>query len=146
MQVIRLTRIGKQNQAAFRIVLAEKSNAVKGLNQEILGFYNPAEGKKIEFNKERIEFWISKGAQPSDSVASLLKTNGMSGMEKFMELRNKKHRSKSAPAEVAAPKAAPEASAPAPAAVEAAPVAEEPAAVAEEPVVAEAPAEETPAA
>lgn len=96
-----MTRIGKQNQAAFRIVLAEKSNAVKGENQEILGFYNPAEGKKIDFNKDRIEFWISKGAKPSDSVASLLKTNGMSGMEKFMEPRNKKRRSKSAPAEEA---------------------------------------------
>lgn len=111
MQVIRLTRIGKQNQAAFRIVLAEKSDAVKGQAQENLGFYNPAEGKKIEFNKERIEFWISKGAQPSDTVASLLKTNGMAGMEKYIAPRNKKTRSKNAPAEepkAQAPVAAPQ--------------------------------------
>ncbi|MFA4814897.1 MAG: 30S ribosomal protein S16 [Candidatus Gracilibacteria bacterium] len=121
MQVIRLTRIGKQNQAAFRIVLAEKSDAVKGEAQEILGFYNLAEGKKTDFNKERIEFWISKGAQPSDSVASLLKTNGMPGMDKYLELRNKKHQSKSAPVEQAA-------AAPAPAAADAAPAPEAPAA------------------
>lgn len=103
-----MTRIGKQNQAAFRIVLAEKSKAVKGENQEILGFYNPAEGKKIDFNKDRIEFWISRGARPSDSVASLLKTNGMAGMDKFLEPRNKKRRNKNAPAEEAkAPAATP---------------------------------------
>lgn len=120
MQVIRLTRIGKQNQAAFRIVLAEKSKAVKRENQEILGFYNPADNKKIDFNKDRIEFWISKGAQPSDTVASLLKTNGMSGMEKYMAPRNRKTRSKNAPAEEAK-------AAPAPAAADAAP-AETPAA------------------
>lgn len=106
MQVIRLSRIGKQNQAAFRIVLAEKARAVKGAHQEILGYYNPAEGKKMDFKKERIEFWISKGAKPSDSVASLLKTNGVSGMEKYLEPRNKKRRSKNAPAEEAAAPAA----------------------------------------
>ena len=118
MQVIRLTRIGKQNQAAFRIVLAEKARAVKGMNQEILGFYNPGENKKTEFNKERIEYWISKGAQPTDSVASLLKTNGMSGLDKYLEPRNKKRRSKSAPAEGTASN---DAGAPAPAAADAAP-------------------------
>lgn len=135
MQVIRLSRIGKQNQVAFRIVLAEKTDAVKGANQEILGFYNVAEGKKISFDKDRIEYWISKGAKPSDSVASLLKLNGVPGMEKFMELRNKKHVSKSAPAPEKAPAAV---KAPV---VEAAP--EAPAAVvAEEAPVVEAPAPE----
>ena len=162
MQVIRLTRIGKQNQAAFRIVLAEKSKAVKRENQEILGFYNPGEGKTIDFNKDRIEFWISKGAQPSDTVASLLKRNGMAGMEKYIEQRNKKTVSKNAPAE--APKApqaaveqaeapkAPQAAveqAAAPAAVPEAPATapQTDVAPAVEPEVgAEAPAEETPVA
>ncbi len=134
MQVIRLSRIGKQNQVAFRIVLAEKTDAVKGANQEILGFYNVAEGKKISFDKDRIEYWISKGAKPSDSVASLLKLNGVPGMEKFMELRNKKHVSKSAPA--------PEKAKAAPAETQTAAVA----AVAEEPVVEAAPAPEAPVA
>lgn len=111
MLVIRLSRVGKQNQAAFRITLAEKSDAVKGANHEILGFYNPAEGKKLDFNKERIEYWISKGAKPSDSVASLLKTNGMSGLDKYLEPRNKKKLSKSAGAQAAPAEAVTEAAA-----------------------------------
>ncbi len=118
MLAIRLSRVGKQNQAAFRITIAEKSDAVKGASHEILGFYNPSDHKKVEFNKERIEYWISKGAKPSDRVASLLKTNGMSGLDKFLEPRTKKRLSKSAPAEVAAHPAAP---APAQAVEEAAP-------------------------
>ena len=138
MLVIRLSRVGKQNQAAFRITISEKTDAVKGASHEILGHYNPSDNKKLDFNKERIEYWISKGARPSDSVASLLKTNGMSGLDKFLELRNKKKRSKSAPAEEK----------PAAATVAVAESAQEPAAVAavEETPVAEASAEETPVA
>ena len=138
MLVIRLSRVGKQNQAAFRITLSEKTDAVKGANHEILGHYNPSDNKKLDFNKERIEYWISKGARPSDRVASLLKTNGMSGLDKFLEPRNKKKRSKSAPAEE---KPAPVAAAVAESAPEAPAVetpAQEPAAVAA--------VEETPAA
>ena len=138
MLVIRLSRVGKQNQAAFRITISEKTDAVKGASHEILGHYNPSDNKKLDFNKERIEYWISKGARPSDSVASLLKTNGMSGLDKFLGLRNKKKRSKSAPAEEK----------PAAATVAVAESAQEPAAVAavEETPVAEASAEETPVA
>lgn len=99
--VIRLTRVGKNNEAAYRIVVAEKRKAVKGAYQELLGFYNPAENKKIDFKKDRIEFWVAQGATPSDTVASLLKNNGMSGMEKFMAPRNLKRASKD-PAVIAA--------------------------------------------
>jgi small subunit ribosomal protein S16 len=110
--------VGKNNEAAYRIVVAEKRKAVKGEYQELIGFYNPTEGKKISFKKDRVEFWVSQGATPSDTVASLLKNNGMSGMEKFMAPRNLKRASKdpeviaaiaakaaaaAAPAEVAAP-------------------------------------------
>lgn len=107
--LIRLSRVGKQNQAAFRIVLGEKSDAVKGASQEILGFYNPAEKKKVEFKRERIEYWISKGAHPSDRVASLLKENGVPGMEKYMEPRNKKRARKGAVEETASVQTAAEA-------------------------------------
>lgn len=117
MLVIRLTRIGKNNEAAYRLVVAEKRKAVKGEYQELLGFYNPAEGKKINFKKDRIEYWVGLGATPSDTVASLLKINGMSGMEKFIAPRNLKRKSKN-PEAVAA----------------AAPVAEVPAAAEEAPV------------
>ncbi len=108
MLVIRLTRIGKNNEAAYRLVLAERRKAVKGEYQELLGFYNPAENKKIDFKKDRIEYWVAKGATPSDTVAALLKTNGVSGMEKFIGNRNLKRKNKKAPAEApAAPAEAP---------------------------------------
>lgn len=94
MLVIRLTRVGKNNEASYRMVVAEKRKAVKGEYQELVGYYNPTEGKKIDFKKDRIEYWIGLGATPSDTVASLLKTNGMSGMEKFMAPRNPKRRKK----------------------------------------------------
>lgn len=94
MLVIRLTRIGKTNEPAYRIVVAEKRNAVKGVSLEVLGFYNPSEGKRIDFDKARFEYWVSKGATPSDTVASLLKTNGVSGLEKFIAPRNLKRKKK----------------------------------------------------
>lgn len=89
--------------------------------------------KPITFNVERIGYWISKGAQPSETVAALLKKEGVNGMEKFIKERTQTKKSKKAPAE---PKAAPQAAAPAP-------VAEAP--VAEEAPATETAAEETPA-
>ncbi len=92
--VIRLTRLGKTNEAAYRIVVSEKRNAVKGKYLECVGYYNPAENKKIDFDKARIEGWVAKGARPSDTVASLLKANGVAGMESFLAPRNAKRASK----------------------------------------------------
>jgi len=92
---IRLSRTGKKSQPSFRLVLAEHTNAVKGKYKELLGHYVPSVDPKIfEFKKERIEYWISKGAQPSDTVASLLKRAGMPKMEKFIAPRNKKRKKK----------------------------------------------------
>jgi small subunit ribosomal protein S16 len=92
--VIRLTRVGKTNEAAYRIVVTEKSNAVKGKYLECVGYYNPSENKRIDFDKARIEDWISKGARPSDTLASLLKMNGVAGMEGFIAPRTLKRASK----------------------------------------------------
>jgi len=92
---IRFTRTGKKGQPSFRIVVAEKAKAVKRKYHELLGNYLPAaQPKKIELKKERIEYWISKGAQPTDSVAALLKSQGFEGMDKFMESRSKKRKKK----------------------------------------------------
>lgn len=67
MLVIRLQRVGKKNQASFRVVLQEKTWSPKGKAKELLGFYNPVTKEKA-FQKERIQYWISKGAQPSPTV------------------------------------------------------------------------------
>lgn len=71
MLVIRLTRIGKKNQPSYRVVLTEKTNPVRGKFIEILGSYNPREKTKA-LKAERIQYWISKGAQTSPTVHNLL--------------------------------------------------------------------------
>lgn len=96
--VIRLARTGRRNQATYRVVVAEKSAPVKGRHTDVVGFYNPGETKKLEFDKARIEDWISKGAKPSDTVAALLKNAGMPNMEQYMSARNLK-RAKKNPSE-----------------------------------------------
>ncbi len=69
---IRLFKIGKRNQPFFRIVATDQKNPPQGGRfLEILGSYNPFTKKKI-FKAERIKYWISVGAQVSDSVHNLL--------------------------------------------------------------------------
>lgn len=95
MLTIRLSRIGKKRQPSFRLVLQDKRDAVKGKAKEILGHFHPAlKDKPIVLSRERIENLIKTGAHPSDSVAALLKKHGFSGMEKFMEPRNKQKKKK----------------------------------------------------
>lgn len=130
---IRFSRTGKVGQPSFRIVLSERTAPVKGRALELLGNYLPARNPKVTtLNKERISYWISKGAQPTDSVAALLKKEGMSDMDKFMEPRNKQRKMKG---EEVKPAAAPAAEKPA-AKAEASASAEKPA---------EAPSEKAPA-
>lgn len=116
MLVIRLQRTGRSNLATYRIVVAENARAVKGKFLEIVGHYLPAQKDPVfKFEADRIEHWIAKGAVPSDTLARLLKRNGMKNMDKFI-LRYTKRRDKNAPAEepaAAAPAAAPAAEAPA---------------------------------
>jgi len=71
MLKIRLQRIGKKNAPSYRVVLAEHTAPPQGKFLEILGFYNPRKKEK-SFRKERIEHWLSKGAQPSPTVFNLL--------------------------------------------------------------------------
>lgn len=94
MLVIRLSRTGKTNEPKFRLVVAEKARAVKREFIEILGHYIPTTKKTFVFNKERIEKWISQGAHPSDSVASLLKRHGVENMERFITRQMDKKRLK----------------------------------------------------
>ncbi len=126
MLVIRLQRTGRKNLASYRLVVAEKARAVKGRFLGILGHYLPQQNPKVfKIEQEKVADWISKGAIPSETVARLLKKEGMKGMEKFIT-RYTKQKSKNAEEEVAAAPAAaaPAAPAEAPAAeAEAAPAA-----------------------
>jgi len=110
--VIRLQRVGRKNRAEYRVVVAEKSRAVKKKFVEILGHYLPTrEPKVIEIDTERALYWIGNGAKPSARVASLLKSLGLKDMEQYFD-SGKRQRSKkkedpeaeqAAPTEDAAP-------------------------------------------
>jgi len=72
MLTIRLTRKGKKNQPFFRVVLIDKRRSTKGGRfVEDLGYVDPLK-KRRSFNKERIQYWISKGAQTSATIHNLL--------------------------------------------------------------------------
>ena len=76
MVVIRLQRKGKPHQPYYRVVAIEKSRGATGKPIEVLGSYNPrveAQGKKVAVNKERYEHWIKIGAQPSETVETLVR-------------------------------------------------------------------------
>ncbi len=75
---IRFRRVGGHNQASFRLVATDRESPVKGRFIEVLGFYNPrTEPATIELEESRIYDWISKGAQPSDSVMQVFKLAGL---------------------------------------------------------------------
>lgn len=73
MLAIRLSRVGKTKQPTYRLIVSEKSKDTQGRYLEILGTYNPRSNPPaIKLEAERIKFWMSKGAQPSDTVHNLL--------------------------------------------------------------------------
>jgi small subunit ribosomal protein S16 len=70
---MRLTRIGSKKRPFYRIVVIEKRRAQNGRFLEIVGQYNPlSEPALLEVNEERARYWLSKGAQPSETVRSIL--------------------------------------------------------------------------
>src|ERR1700722_2656393 len=74
--VIRLRREGALNRPYFKGVVADKRSPRDGKFIEIVGTYDPKKrGMNSTLKLERIDYWISKGAQPSDTVRSLIKKN-----------------------------------------------------------------------
>ena len=73
MLTIRLSRVGKAKQPNYRLIVSEKTKDPWGDSLEILGTYNPLrEPPIVNFKADRITYWISKGAQTSDTVRNLL--------------------------------------------------------------------------
>jgi len=89
MLKIRLQKTGKKNSPSYRIVLCEHTSPPQGKFIEILGFYNPRLNQK-GFKKERIEYWILKGAQASPTVHNLLVDEKIIKREKVKAWRPKK--------------------------------------------------------
>jgi small subunit ribosomal protein S16 len=72
MLKIRLQRIGRKNDPAFRVVLTDSKNSAKsGKFLEILGTYNPKAGEK-KLEVERIKYWMGTGAKCSDTMHNFL--------------------------------------------------------------------------
>ncbi|MFZ2657386.1 MAG: 30S ribosomal protein S16 [Victivallales bacterium] len=68
---IRLKRVGGKNEPRFRLVVADVRHQRDGKFIEEVGFYNPVKNeRKIEM--DRIEYWLSKGAKPSETVQSMI--------------------------------------------------------------------------
>lgn len=127
MLKIRLQRIGRINMPSYRLIVVEHTEGPKtGRFTEILGTYNPR-SKERTLNEERIQYWMSVGAQPSDTVHNMLVSAGIVKGKKINVLPK-----------YVAPAAAPEEAAPA---ADVAPAAEESAEA-----TAEAPAEAAPEA
>ncbi len=90
MLTIRLQRVGKKNQAAFRIVLAEKQRAVKKQVVEILGHYNPRSKEFGIKDPERLKYWVQQHVEISPTVHNLLIDKGLVAGSKVKAWKPKK--------------------------------------------------------
>ena len=76
--VIRLMRVGAKKRPSFRMVAADSRRQRDGRFLEILGHYNPiSQPYELVVHKDKVQTWIAKGAQPSEQVASLLRSLGI---------------------------------------------------------------------
>ena len=99
---IRLRREGALNRPYYKVVVADKRSPRDGKFIEIIGTYDPKKpGHNSTLKADRIEYWIGKGAQPSDTVRSLIEKN------KKQAAKESATPAETAPAEIApAPEAA----------------------------------------
>ena len=85
---LRMTRIGRRHRPFFRIHATESREPRDGKVLEKLGHYDPIEkdqAKQIVLNRERVEYWLDKGAIPSDTVSQILLRHGIK--HKYAEVR-----------------------------------------------------------
>ena len=76
---LRLTRVGSKKNPVFRVVAADSRSPRDGKFIEIVGRYNPqSDPSLIEFDEPKVREWLGKGAQPSGTVARLLKAKNIS--------------------------------------------------------------------
>ena len=80
MLAIRLMRMGAKKKPAYRIVVKEKLSKRDGAYLENLGIYNPTRNPaEVRMDLERVRYWISKGAQPTNTVERLIKNYSKTG-------------------------------------------------------------------
>ncbi|MGH7540269.1 MAG: 30S ribosomal protein S16, partial [Gemmatimonadota bacterium] len=78
MNSIRLKRIGSKKQASYRIVVIDSRSGTSGASVERLGLYNPRmQPSLVRLDAARTLYWLREGAEPSDTVRSLLRKTGV---------------------------------------------------------------------
>ena len=83
---IRMRRMGSKRKPFYRLVVADSRAPRDGRFIEEVGYYNPlSDPKQVKIEEERVMDWLQKGAQPSDTVRSLLSNAGI--MKKFHEAK-----------------------------------------------------------
>jgi small subunit ribosomal protein S16 len=71
---IRLRREGAKNRPFYRVVVADKRAPRDGKFLEVIGNYDPRKiGENYQINLDRVEYWVKNGAQPSETVASIIR-------------------------------------------------------------------------
>ena len=74
MLSIRLTRMGAKKKPFYRIVVTEKRSKRDGRFVESIGYYDPCrKPAEVKIDRERVNYWLERGAQPSETVRSLIK-------------------------------------------------------------------------
>lgn len=97
MLSIRFLRVGKKHQPSYKMVVVEKSRSPKsGKFVEQVGFYNPITKEKT-IKAERVKYWLSKGAQPSDILHNLFVKQGILAGKKIAVHSKKKKGKEQAP-------------------------------------------------
>ena len=77
---LRLKRMGRRHRAAYRVAAMDGRSPRDSKVIELLGTYDPVEPqaeRQVKLERDRIEYWLSVGAQPSDTVRALLKKQGI---------------------------------------------------------------------
>ncbi len=86
MVKIRLRRTGAKKKPSYRVVVADARSPRDGRFIEIIGHYNPrTEPSTVNLEEDRVLYWLSVGAQPTDTVQTLLKNYGT--LERFARLK-----------------------------------------------------------
>lgn len=95
--VLRMKRTGRKNRPSYRISATDSRNARDGRTLETLGHYDPAspvEALRLKLVPERIRHWLGQGAKPSETVASILRRNGIPLSTRLPKERDRSGRKK----------------------------------------------------
>jgi small subunit ribosomal protein S16 len=89
MLTIKLSKLGKKNHKLFRVIINEKGRDPYGRALEVLGSYDQYQ-KKLQVKNDRVTYWLSKGAQMTNTVNNLLVTHGVIDREKIIPKKKTK--------------------------------------------------------